>query len=1055
MKPPLLLPHLLLVLFVAALAAPSSALPLQLLALVSLRSSLVDPSSNLRDWSYRSVDSGEPDATPPPWCSWSGVTCDASTGEVTALDLSRRNLSGSLPSEIRLLSRSLVRLNLSSNSLEGPLPTALFDLRNLEALDISHNDINSTFPQGISRLRYLAVFDAYSNSFTGPVPLGVTRLRRLQHLNLGGSFFQGWIPAGLGGLQELRYLHLAGNLLNGSLPRQLGLLPRLEHLEIGYNQFEGGVPAEFGGLPRLVYLDISSANLSGALPSELGNLSQLGSLFLFKNRFTGRIPDAYAQLRALQVLDLSDNRLSGPIPPGLSSLSNLTLLSLMNNELSGEVPSGIGELPNLETLLLWNNSLTGALPPALGANGRLVKLDVSSNSFTGPVPPDLCWGNRLARLILFSNRFELAFPLGLANCTSLWRLRIESNRFSGPIPTGFGLLPNLTYMDLSSNNFSGGLPGDLGNATRLELLNVSGNPLGGVLPATIWRAPSLQIFSASRCGLAGEIPAFEFGCKSLYKVELDGNALAGSIPWDVGHCQRLLSLKLDLNRLTGIIPWELAALPSITDVDLAINSLSGSIPSSFDNCTTLESFNVSFNHLTGPVPSSGSVFRNLQPSSFQGNDGLCGAVVSRPCLSEHAQGFGFQRDPDAPTARKPSGAAIVWISAAAFGVGLVVLLAGTRCFQGRQLGGEEKDHDQGQGPWKLTAFQRLNFTVEDVAECISTGENIIGMGSTGTVYRAEMPGGEVIAVKKLWGKQKEAAMMMPARVRRRGGVLAEVEVLGSVRHRNIVRLLGCCSNRETTLLLYEYMPNGSLEDLLHRRPSGNGGKGERDMATAADWSTRYKIAMGVAQGICYLHHDCDPVIVHRDLKPSNILLDADMEARVADFGVAKLIQTGNESMSVIAGSYGYIAPEYAYTLQVDEKSDIYSYGVLLMELLSGRRSVESAFGEGNSIVDWVRSKVAAAAAGGTKSKEARAGPWEVLDAAAGAGCPRVRERMMLVLRVALLCTSRNPADRPSMRDVVSMLREAKPSEHKVAAQPHPGAVAALPPSHSKDNTVDP
>lgn len=278
-------------------------------------------------------------------------------------------------------------------------------------------------------------------------------------------------------------------------------------------------------------------------------------------------------------------------------------------------------------------------------------------------------------------------------------------------------------------------------------------------------------------------------------------------------------------------------------------------------------------------------------------------------------------------------------------------------------------------------------------------DKIIGMGSTGTVYKAEMPGGEIIAVKKLWGKHKET-------IRKRRGVLAEVDVLGNVRHRNIVRLLGCCSNNECAMLLYEYMPNGSLDDLLHGK--------NKDQNLVADWLTRYKIALGVAQGISYLHHDCDPVIVHRDLKPSNILLDSEMEARVADFGVAKLIQS-DESMSVIAGSYGYIAPEYAYTLQVDEKSDIYSYGVVLMEILTGKRSVDAEFGDGNSIVDWVRSKI--------KSKN---GFLDILDKNAGASCASVREEMMLVLRIALICTSRNPADRPTMRDVVSMLQEAKP-----------------------------
>lgn len=270
-----------------------------------------------------------------------------------------------------------------------------------------------------------------------------------------------------------------------------------------------------------------------------------------------------------------------------------------------------------------------------------------------------------------------------------------------------------------------------------------------------------------------------------------------------------------------------------------------------------------------------------------------------------------------------------------------------------------------------------------------------------------MPNGEIIAVKKLWGKNKENGKIR----RRKSGVLAEVDVLGNVRHRNIVRLLGCCTNRDCTMLLYEYMPNGSLDDLLHG--------GDKTMTAAAEWTALYQIAIGVAQGICYLHHDCDPVIVHRDLKPSNILLDADFEARVADFGVAKLIQT-DESMSVVAGSYGYIAPEYAYTLQVDKKSDIYSYGVILLEIITGKRSVEPEFGEGNSIVDWVRSKL--------KTKE---DVEEVLDKSMGRSCSLIREEMKQMLRIALLCTSRSPTDRPPMRDVLLILQEAKPKRKTV------------------------
>ncbi|KAM7491757.1 hypothetical protein LguiA_034678 [Lonicera macranthoides] len=961
-------------------------LPLQLISLLSLKSSLKDPLNTFHDW------------TPSPsstkvWCSWSGVKCDNKTARITALDLSKRNLSGQIPANIRQLS-DLTHLNISGNAFEGPLQPVIFELPNLKILDISRNYFNSTFPLNVSKLNQLTFLDAFSNSFTGPLPDEFTRLEFLENLNLGGSYFSGQIPAIYGHFPALKFLNLAGNLLTGPIPSQLGSLAELEHLEIGYNEFTGGLPAELANLSNLQYLDISTANVSGEIPPELGNLTKLDSFLLFKNHFTGKIPASLGQMEALKFLDVSDNKLSGTIPREFSLMKQLNMLSLMNNELTGEIPEGIGELPNLDTVSLWNNSLTGFLPQKLGRNAKLFKLDVSSNSLSGPIPPNLCLGNQLVKLILFSNKFVGELPSSLANCTSLLRFRIQNNNLNGSIPYGFGYLPNLTFIDMSKNNFSGSIPKDFGNAEKLQYLNISVNSFNSELPSNIWSSPSLQIFSASDSKLTGKIPEF-IGCRSLYKIELDGNDLSGSIPWDIHHCEKLILLNLQFNSLTGIIPWEISTLPSITDVDLSHNFLTGTIPSNFENCSTLENFNVSFNQLTGPVPSSGSIFSSFHPSSFTGNEGLCGGVIRKPCRTEGlAAGEAVVR----PQPKKTAGA-IVWITAAAFGIGLFILIAGSRCFHAKYTRRRFAAGDREIGPWKLTAFQRLNFAADDVLECLSTTDKIIGMGSTGTVYKAEMPGGEIIAVKKLWGNHKDT-------IRRRRGVLAEVEVLGNVRHRNIVRLLGCCSNSECTMLLYEYMPNGSLDDLLHGKNKGDN--------LVADWLTRYKIALGVAQGICYLHHDCDPVIVHRDLKPSNILLDGEMEARVADFGVAKLIEC-DESMSVIAGSYGYIAPEYAYTLQVDEKSDIYSFGVVLLEILSGKRSVTAEFGDGNSIVDWVRSKI--------RTKD---GIKDVLDENAGASCASVRDEMMLLLKVALLCTSKNPADRPSMRDVVSMLQEAKP-----------------------------
>eukprot|EP01018_Ginkgo_biloba_P031295 Gb_21276 [translate_table: standard] len=964
-------------------------------ALLALKSGIVDSFGYLRDWQYsEQKNNGSP-------CSWSGITCNHKS-KVISLDLSQKNLNGTISNEVELLSH-IVNFNISNNMFDGLFPAAIFNLSKLASIDVSHNLFSGLFPKGVSKLKNLVKFNAYSNSFTGSLPLEFVELGTLEMLNLGGSYFNGTIPSQYGSFNSLKYLHLSGNMITGSIPSELGRLQELRHMEIGYNCYEGGIPWELGNMTKLEYLDIAAANISGSLPVELSRIEKLSSMFLFRNNLRGFIPWQLSDIRSLQSLDLSDNMLTGPIPEEFSRLTGLRLLSLMYNNLSGSIPKGIGDLPNLKSLLIWSNSLTGSLPEQLGRNSMLEWLDASSNKLTGPIPPDLCAGNRLFKLILFSNKFTGEIPVNLTHCPTLWRFRIAGNNLSGHIPSGFGRLQNFTFMDFSRNNLGGHFPSDLCNAPRLQYMNVSHNSLEGGLPPKIWSSPSLQIFSAAFSNLSGKLPSFE-DCNLVYKLELQGNRFSGTIPEDITHCQKLLTIELNQNEFSGVIPPELASLPSISEIDLSHNALTGMIPTKFENCTTLEFFNVSFNHLSGPVPSDG-VFKKISTSVFAGNQGLCGGVlIESPCMNPND--FYPPHSPyNSEDTKKPG--LVVWVMGGVFALAVFILVVGTRCFYkqykwyicGDKYSGE--DHDE--GPWKMTAFQRLNFTVEDVLECLKS-TNIIGMGAAGTVYKAEMPGGEVIAVKKLWRIQKEAG-------RRKVGVLAEVDVLGNVRHRNIVRLLGCCSNNENTLLLYEYMPNGSLADLLH------GNKGTNMLA---DWMTRYKIAVGVAQGLCYLHQDCYPVIVHRDVKPSNILLDANMDARVADFGVAKLIQTDEESMSVIAGSYGYIAPEYAYTLQVHEKSDIYSFGVVLLELLTGRRPIDPEFGDVINIVDWVRERI--------QTKE---GVVEVLDQNVGASCSSIQEEMMLVLRVALLCTSRSPSDRPSMRDVVTMLSEAKPRRKTV------------------------
>ncbi|XP_057839163.2 MDIS1-interacting receptor like kinase 1 [Cryptomeria japonica] len=960
--------------------------------LLRLRSNLDDPLGHLHDW--------RPDVLER-YCSWSGVSCN-DEGRVSELDLSRMNLTGNVPEDIQML-RRLKSLKLASNGFTGPLPGSIANLTELIVLDISRNFFNGSFPSGLSKAKALVNISAYSNNFTGSLPEDIGMLSELVHLDFRGSFFDGTIPSSYGSLPKLKFLGLSGNNIGGYIPPELGKLSMLENLILAYNKFEGGIPAELGNLSRLEYLDLAFSNISGIIPPELGKLRKLHTLFFFKNRLSGTIPREIGNMSSLKSLDLSDNFLSGSLPYEIGKLKGLTLLSLMLNSFSGRIPESMCELPELETLEIWNNSFTGILPQELGRNSSLQWLDVSSNSFTGTLPPHLCGGGNLVRLIMFNNGFSGPIPKSLANCPSLWRVRMHNNQLSGAIPAGFGLLPNLTRLELARNRLNGSIPPDLSQASKLSFVDLSYNEIQDGLSSDMWKQMTiLQSFYASNNKLVGRIPT-DFGeCPSLSVLDLSKNYLSGTIPSSLKMCNRLLRLDLRQNELSGLIPPELASLPVLAMLDLSENSLSGMISPAFGNSTALEIFNVSHNDLSGPLPREG-IFKSLNPDALAGNPGLCGGVLPNPCfITDNMSG-------QSPNVPKKGPTSLVLIVGIIFAVSLAILLVGVHLFYRKFQDGvlcrnirfKDNIYLSDEWPWRLTAFQRLSFTSTDILACIKES-NIIGIGGTGTVYKAEMPSGEIVAVKKLWRSHEHAKDYKDPSFH------AEADVLGTLRHRNIVRLLAYCYNNVNPMLIYEYMPNGSLAEALH-------GKEASQNNMLADWVTRYNIAVGIAQGLCYLHHDCFPLVVHRDVKSNNILLDSNLNARLADFGVAKLVEN-NEPMSTVTGSYGYIAPEYAYTLKVDEKSDIYSFGVVLMELLTGKRPIEPLeFGEGMNIVEWVRSKH------GVKD-----GMEQALDPNVAGSSNSVKEEMILVLRIALLCTSSIPRDRPSMRDVVTMLGEAMP-----------------------------
>uniref|UniRef100_A0A0D9VB93 Protein kinase domain-containing protein n=1 Tax=Leersia perrieri TaxID=77586 RepID=A0A0D9VB93_9ORYZ len=996
-------------------------------ALLALKAGIVDTVGALADWN----DGGKAS----PHCKWTGVGCNAA-GLVDRLDISGKNLTGKFAGDVFRLP-ALAVLNISNNGFSTTLPKSVSPLTTLKVFDVSQNSFEGAFPSGLGGCADLVVVNASGNNFVGDLPVDLANATSLEIIDMRGSFFGGAIPAAYRSLTKLKFLGLSGNNITGKIPPEIGEMESLESLIIGYNELEGGIPPELGNLANLQYLDLAVGNLDGQIPPEIGKLPALTSLYLYKNNLVGKIPPEIGNISTLIFLDLSDNLLAGEIPDEVAQLGNLRLLNLMCNHLAGVVPAAIGEMKSLEVLELWNNSLTGSLPPSLGRSSPLQWVDVSSNALTGGVPAGICDGKALTKLIMFNNGFTGGIPSSLASCASLVRVRIHGNRLNGTIPVGFGKLPLLQRLELAGNDLSGEIPGDLASSSSLSFVDVSRNRLQYSIPSTIFNIPSLQSFLASDNSISGDLPDQFQDCPALAALDLSNNRLAGAIPSSLASCQRLVKLNLRRNKLAGEIPKSLANMPALAILDLSSNFLTGGIPENFGSSPALETLNLAYNNLTGPVPGNG-VLRSINPDELAGNPGLCGGVLP-PCSGS--------RSTAAAGARSRGGARLRHIAVGWLVGMLAVVAAFAALFAGHYAyrryyvdgagfcddGGGNLAGESGSWPWRLTAFQRLGFTCAEILACVKEA-NVVGMGATGVVYKAELPRA-VIAVKKLW---RPAAADIAAGARDvTADVLKEVGLLGRLRHRNIVRLLGYIHNECDAMMLYEFMPNGSLWEALH-------GPVEK-RTLLLDWASRYDVAAGVAQGLAYLHHDCHPAVIHRDIKSNNILLDANMEARIADFGLARaLARAGDESLSVVAGSYGYIAPEYGYTMKVDQKSDIYSFGVVLMELITGRRAVESAFGEGQDIVGWVRDKI--------RSNTVE----EHLDQVVGGGCSHVREEMLLVLRIAVLCTAKLPRDRPSMRDVITMLGEAKPrrkSGSSAGSGSGKGAAVAAPAVVDKDKPV--
>ncbi|OWM86592.1 hypothetical protein CDL15_Pgr015627 [Punica granatum] len=885
-------------------------------------------------------------------CGWPGVNCTA-TGAVSELHLSDKNITTEIPPIICGL-KSLTTLVLSWNYIPGQFPSSLYNCTNLQVLDLS------------------------MNYFVGPIPSDIDRLSSLQYIDLGGNNFSGDIPPAIGKLSNLQTLYLYQNEFNGTFPREIGDLSNLEVLGMAYNTkfVPAMIPGEFGNLRRLTFLWMTECNLIGEIPERMTNLSalehldlsrnmltgpiaeglfslkNLSRLYLFHNKLSGQMPSSVSALNLVEI-DLAMNNLTGPIPEDLGKLQSLTVLKLYSNNLSGEIPASIGKIPSLLIFRVFTNSLSGILPPDLGLHSALEAFEVSNNQFSGQLPQNLCANGVLTGVVANSNNLTGEIPESLGNCRTLRTLQLYNNNFTGIVPSGIWTLFNLSSLMISGNSFSGSLP--TRTAWNLSRIEINNNRFSGQIPAEI-------------SSWSSELPPNIISWRSLTSLNVSRNKISGPIPAAVGSLPDLLNLDLSSNQLSGEIPLELGNL-ELTTLNLSSNKLSGKIPNEFNNLA--------------------------YETSFLNNPNLC---ANNPVLNLHSCSV-RSRDSDQLSPKY-----LILVLALALAVFFVTLLSSLLIIRDYRRRKIRRDLST----WKLTSFHRLDFTEANILSSLRD-DNLIGYGGSGKVYRISIGrSGDYVAVKRIWNGRKLDA-------RHEKEFLAEVEILGTIRHSNIVKLLCCISSDDSKLLVYEYKENESLDRWLHQRKRKLNSGASSAFQAFLDWPTRLQIAIGAAQGLCYMHHDCSPPIIHRDVKSSNILLDSEFNSSIADFGLAKTLVRQGEAytMSAVAGSFGYFAPEYAYTTKVNEKIDVYSFGVVLLELVTGK---EPNNGDENMSL-----------AEGAWRHFAEGKPIEeALDKEIKKQCHS--EDMTTVFKLGLICTSNSPSTRPSMKEVLHILRKCSASE---------------------------
>ncbi|MCO5572920.1 hypothetical protein L7F22_026681 [Adiantum nelumboides] len=758
---------------------------------------------------------------------------------------------------------------------------------------------------------------------------------------------------------------------------------------------------------QVVSVHLPSSSLNGTVPPILFNLSALRSLDLSNNFLRGKIPANIANSSSLTVLDLSYNRLlMGPLPLRLPP--TLRRLDVSHCAFHGMVPQSITSSSSIEELLINGNYFSSFASGTNASFTALLMLDASDNRFLSD---------------------SLQF---LMNFTKIRYLNLDGNQIQGQMPWQLGEMAELEILRLQKNFLTGPIPQVLGNCMKMRQLWLEDNCLHGSIPETLGKLSMLTMLSLANNSLEGPFPIAIINCASLRFLSLSGNMLSGNIPADLGSLQNLNVLLLADNQFSGSVPLESQFLEQLWVFDLSNNKLEGIFVSDYikDQAKQLYTVKVTAvsKHWSWPASKflhfihvcralirkdSSHLSKNLWYGTVHSSTKLvpCFKIVCLDSpgsislntvrlyrhLLESKEGVADGSKNISSVLIGVLAGLIVFFSILLIAAVVTLCRLKVRPWQRSRLV---------RPPTKLPSlrkFRRESSKVFDptlasismrVLAKATDGFNpsrVVGDGGFGMVYSATLGDGRMVAVKKLCAEGIQGKREFEA----------EMETLGNMKHPNLVELLAYCKLADERILVYEFVQHGSLDTWLHEMEDG-----PRQLT----WNRRVKIARGSARGLFYLHHESEPHVIHRDIKSSNILLGNNFEPKIADFGLARALSPFISHVSTdAAGTLGYMAPEYVLTFCATKQADVYSFGMVMLELASGRRP-NLLIQEKNyrSLAKWARHMLQIGS------------EMDVMDSVFKK-MPPPSNQVRAYFAVACDCVSERPNERPTMREVYERL----------------------------------